>query len=277
MKTILHHYYLNTDDALERDAYWKLRHELEERFGGSFEDKCFNVLADTRKSHNGAQTEEVELDTGFLFNNQWNEAGDGARRLFDWYEAIYRNREIKEGHWLEITPEMAAIRRETLTCGYCGKYVKANEPHKWHCEKCLGSEYLKENQLRLLRLLPVCDKRDRSYATETELREILPLYREAQGLGQAEREKAKASHNRRKVAALIPNAEKKGAELLEAAKVETQALTWVLDHELNLIDNVIYYPHTKRFCFGWRTPLTAEERSKLLDVVSEFPFDYDIK
>jgi hypothetical protein len=189
------------------------------------------------------------------------------------------NKKVKEGHWLDITPEMEEIRQHTLTCGYCGKYVKDSEPHPWHCEKCLGSEYLKEKDLGLLRLLPVATSfNNKSFdMTEEERAEILPAYKEAQGLGLIAREKAAVSRNRKKVAALIPNAREKSRKLLDAAKVETEALTWLLDREFNLIDNVIYYTHTGRFCFGWRKPPDKEERSRLLDVLSEFPFDYDLK
>jgi hypothetical protein len=275
MRTNLHHYYIDTDKPEGREAYEALRAQLKVSHKGKF----FNVLADTRKDRNrGNEIEEVELDPAFLFNNQWNELGNNARRLFDWYEGIYPNKKIKEGHWLEITPEMEAIRQHTLTCGYCGKYVKDTDQRKWHCEKCLGSEYLKESELGLLRLLPVADKGSRSFdMTESERAEIMPLYKGAQGLGQISREVAAKSRNRKKVAALIPQAEKESAELMSAARVETEALTWLLDHELNFIDNVIYYTHTKRFCFGWHQPLSADERSKLLDGLSEFPFDYDLK
>src|SRR4030095_5865747 len=272
IKTKLHHYFFNIDKGSEREAYEELRRQLEVSHVGKF----FNVRSTRPLTVDfNNKTEEVELDPSFLFNNQWNEIGKG-RRLFDWYEEIFDNRHTKAGHWLENTPEMEAIR-QTLTCGYCGKYVNASEPHKWHCEKCLGSEYLKEKDLGLLRLFPVSNsiKNKIFNMTEEERAEILPAYKEAQGLGKISREKAAASKNRKKVAALIPKAEEKGRELLESAKVQTEALTWLLDHELNFIDNVIYYDHTKRFCFGWLRPLAHEERSKLLAVIPEFPFEYE--
>ena len=276
MKTILHHYYFSLDNATERGAYEALKAQLNESHAGKF----FNVLADSKHGCNYKnETEQVDLDPTFLFANQWNEAGGKGRRLFDWYEAIYPNRQVKNGHWLEITPEMAAIREQTLTCGYCGKFVPASEPHKWHCEKCLGSQYLKATDLGLLRLLPVVSKnQDVSRTlTDAERAEILPAYNEAQGLGLITREKALRSRNRLKVDDLLPEALRKSNELVENAKIETKALTWLLDHEINIIDNVIFYTHTQRFCFGWRNPLTPDERSKLLDILSEFPFDYDLK
>jgi len=276
MKTILHHYYLCTDKPAEKTAYDKLKAQLNKSHAGKF----FNVLANSKHGRNYKnETEQVELDPTFLFANQWNEAGDKGRRLFDWYEAIYPNRQVKNGHWLEITPEMEAIREQTLTCGYCGKYIPVSEPHKWHCEKCLGSQYLKETDLGLLRLLPVVSKnQDVSRTlTDAERAEILPAYNEAQGLGLITRENARVSRNRQQVADLIPEAEKKANETIQEAKIKTKAFTWLLDHEMNIIDNVIFYTHTQRFCFGWRNPLTADEKSKLLDILSEFPFDYDLK
>lgn len=282
MKTVLHHYCFDIREPDQKKAYGNLRQQLEQTHAGKF----FNVLADPKKDRSRAKlgqhiTEEVELETKFLFNNQWNEAGDNGRRLFDWYEGIYynegrKNKHLKGGHWLEQTPEMIAIRRDTLTCGYCGHHIRPGEAHKWYCEKCLGSKYLTEKDLKLLRLLPVAERDDRRhYITDAERAEILPLWKEAQGLGQIAREQAQKSRNRQKVAALIPEAEKKAAELIEEANIKTKAFTWLLDHEINILDNVIFYTHTQRFGFGWREPFTPEVKSKLLDILSEFPFDYD--
>lgn len=58
--------------------------------------------------------------------------------------------------------------------------------------------------------------------------------------------------------------------------IEVTGKVWLINQGLP-IDNAIYYSHTGRWCFGWRQPLTLEERSALLDVLSEFPYDYDLK
>jgi hypothetical protein len=58
---------------------------------------------------------------------------------------------------------------------------------------------------------------------------------------------------------------------------EIQAFTWLLDNDLFILDNVIYYSHTGVFCFGWRDPIDADTKSLLLDKLSEFPFDYEFK
>lgn len=57
---------------------------------------------------------------------------------------------------------------------------------------------------------------------------------------------------------------------------ERDGKLWLLDHGLS-IENVIYYSHTDIFTFGWREKVTDAEASKILDVISEFPFEYEIK
>lgn len=58
--------------------------------------------------------------------------------------------------------------------------------------------------------------------------------------------------------------------------IELEGKIWLIERGLP-IDNAIYYTHTGRWCFGWRQELTPEDRSALLDVLSEFPYEYDLK
>lgn len=83
--------------------------------------------------------------------------------------------------------------------------------------------------------------------------------------------------NRAKVSALLPDAEKSAKREIEQAKIKTKAYTWLLDNGFADLDNVIFYGHTQRFCFGWQRKLSDAEKSALLDALCEFPFDYDIK
>ena len=64
-------------------------------------------------------------------------------------------------------------------------------------------------------------------------------------------------------------------EKIEKIETERDGLLWLLDHSLPR-DNAIYYGHTRRWAFGWRKPLTDALKSRLLDALSEFPYDYDI-
>lgn len=59
-------------------------------------------------------------------------------------------------------------------------------------------------------------------------------------------------------------------------EIEKEGMLWLWDKGFSL-DNVIYYSHTGKFGFGWRSPLSDVVASKLLDIISEFPFPYEIK
>lgn len=275
MKTTLHTYYFNVREPDQAAAYRAL---VEKLTGLGYRDRWHHVIADTKRdSYASNVSEEVELDTTHFFSNQWNKAGEKGRRLFDWYEGIFPNRDIKRGHWLEITPEMDALRKTTTVCGYCGKYGHVDDGKPFH-EACLGSEYLKESEINLLRMLPVALQfPKRAPLTESEAADLVPKYRVAQGLGKVTREEALKAKTRQKVASLVPNAKAKGEQLVKDAETEAEALTWLLDNGVNIIDNTIFYHHTQKFSFGWRTPLTAAEKSALLDILVEFPFEYEIK
>lgn len=82
---------------------------------------------------------------------------------------------------------------------------------------------------------------------------------------------------RLKIANLVPEAEKAAARKIEEAKIETEALTFLVDNGWKDLDNVIYYSHTKRFCIGWRKALTEQEKGFLLEFMTKFPFDYGLK
>lgn len=57
---------------------------------------------------------------------------------------------------------------------------------------------------------------------------------------------------------------------------ELSGKLWLFDRGLD-IENVIYYSHREIFTFGWRTLLTYEEQSIIRDVISEFPYEYELK
>lgn len=59
-------------------------------------------------------------------------------------------------------------------------------------------------------------------------------------------------------------------------QTELTGRLWLMDHGLS-IENVIYYHHRHIFTFGWRKPVRDAERDAILDVISEFPFEYEIK
>lgn len=261
MKTTIHYYRFDISDPKQADACNALHAELRATPGrGSF----MNALC--HEYNDGAGSEEVTLETKHLFDNQWNTP---ERRVFDWYEAIFPNRSIKQGHYLDITPEMREIRRNTNKCGFCGAQEPAQKGYVF-CPHCIDSEYLKEEDLHLTRMVPVDEQRKaRAPLSEAERAHLMPLYVKAQTEGATTRGKARLKKQR---ADLL----RKRNTAIENANTEYNGLIWLMDHGIS-INNVIYYSHTGRFGFGWRKPIGDAEYSRLVDLLCEFPFDYDIK
>lgn len=274
IKTVLTSYYFNTADKAEKEAYQRLRDELLAR--GS---ECFCAWGGTgshdlgRKFSSGV---DVELETDFLFPNQWNTRpiGDSKSglRVFDWAEdyPINFDKRIKRGHYLAITDEIREIRQNTYKCGYCGAIEPVAKGYVF-CPHCIGSEYLKARELHLTRMVSIVDTdKPRAPLTEAEKAHLLPIYKDAQLHGNTERDKKRIAQARERI-------EKDYRETIEKATIEHDGLVWLMDHGIRP-NNAIYYSHTGRWCFGWRDEgLDSDLVGELLDVISEFPFPYDIK
>lgn len=275
IKTRIHTYRFDVTNPKEKTAYKALCAKVRplvphpmEAFEGQhgFEARHIRPL-------NG---QEIELETTHLFDNQWNTAptatSDKGLRVFDWHKIVNpHRRSIKEGHWLEQTPAMREIRRNTMKCGYCGKQEPAAKGYVF-CPHCLGSEYLTEDRLHMTRMRPIDETDIRGTfppLTDAERAHLLPLYK-AEQMGQgSQRSKDRWQAKR---AAILKRAEKTTADAI----TERDGMLWVMDRGL-VVDNVIYYSHTHTFCFGWRNPVTGSEKSAILDEISEFPFQYEIK
>lgn len=278
LKTRIHRYYMDVSNPAEKAKYADMVSRI--KANGDGRGNWTKAIGDSKYRSDGAvlteAIEDVELETEHLFGNQWNGT---TERVFDWYEeAIYNdgreNKTIKRGHWLEITPEMAAIRREVVTCGYCGKHYGMERdaaPDDGFCRECLDSPYLKETELHLLRLLPVAETfgGDRKPLTDADRDTLLPEYVSRQTTG-ADSRAAKRRNKQR------ADVEEKYAKEATAARIEHDGMIWLWEHGFDLA-NVIYYSHTDRFGFGWREPVSDSVCDKLLEVMSEFPFRYEIK
>lgn len=270
LKTFIHNYRLDVENEKDRALYEEIRRERD-----AAAVPLFDSIGGKGDGQNNPDRELI-LETACIFGNQWNTAPDETSgngwRVFNWHENIFKNANIKSGHWLEITPEMRDICEKTFKCGFCGAEYYGLENAGKFCGDCLDSEYLKESDLHLLRLKPVSmvshfPKREE--LTEEEAAELMPLYIQRQTTGNGSRNANKLKRERQKIEADY-------IEATEAAKEEHDGLIWLLDHGIK-IDNVIYYKHSQRFCFGWRSPVEPGVKSKLLDLLCEFQFDYDIK
>lgn len=269
MQTTIHQYVFNIDNELEKEAY------------GTLCQKLNNMGLTCFESHGGGSHYRpelngkiIELDTTYLFGNQWNTApiegiSELGLRIFDWAQDFepYGNRYLKRGHWLEQTNEMRKIRNNTVSCGYCGR--QEIRRGKSFCFDCLDDEYLKSNELHLLRLRPIDSTGSRWALTQDEKDFLIPLYKKAQLVGSTKRGKERLAKQRASI-----------EHELETSKANAQTkrdgLIWLLDHGVK-IDNCIYYGHTNKFCFGWRNPVDAAFKAELLDILVEFPFEYEIK
>ena len=214
---------------------------------------------------------EINLKTDHLFEDQWNTV-EGFRlhnkTLFEW-PALH----LKEGYYIRQNPEMIAVLQGTAKCGYCGHQAPVGE--KDFCDKCLHSAYLEESQLRLLRMEPienpvrrsgkVVKASQRAPLTQEELAIVMPRYVEAQIKVQQKKEKELR-------VAIKRNLEQK----IELAETDAKGMLWLLDAGIS-VENLIFYPHTKTFCFGWRNPVSKEVRAELVEKLKQFPFDYEIK
>lgn len=269
IKTTIHHYRFDISKPEDKAAHDALLAELAATPGRGH---WLHVLADTSRPDKtwppmfaDNEAEDIELETYHLFENQWN--ATNGWRVFDHYEAIFPNKNIKSGHYLDITPEMIEIRNDTLTCGYCGKHYRKHSAPGAFCRDCLDSPHLKPDALHLLRLQPVSTPSHlkRPLLSDAERAEIEPLYLAAQTKINAE----KMDEQRRKV-------EARYEKETEAARTEHDGFIWLLDHGIN-IENCIFYSHRGVFSFGWQTPLAANVAAELETRVEGFPFPFEIK
>jgi len=275
MRTTLHTYNFDTDKADEAANYRAMVVELK-RQGLKVMESCSGNLTEDNTFYfdriRPLDGQTVELETEHLFDNQWNtaptETSESGLRLIDWHQSyLPDNRKQKRGYWLEQTDEMREIRRNTLVCGYCGHYEPSAKGYVF-CEKCLGSPYLKEGELYMLRLMPV-DKGlwggEREPLTDAEKAHLMPMYIEKQ----VTRRKADAE----KVKADLYKRYEKERDL---ADTEYNGMIWLLDRDINT-ENCIFYGHKNEFCFGWRAPLAVDAELALREKLADFPYDYAVK
>jgi len=215
--------------------------------------------------------QSLEIETQYLLHNQWNAAPPSNLRVFDWARYQYPNKNLIAVQWLELPDEAYAMRQEWLACGYCGHLVHESERGNGLCTHCPGNDQLTPSDFHLLRLLPVAvslsSKRAPLSAEEREWFE--PWYDGAQAVAR--------EHGRlKRLVKARKDVERELQRKIGEAQTKADIFGWLLDHEF-LPDSVIWYAHAQRVCFGWDKPLEADVVSVLLDIISEFPWSYDIK
>lgn len=196
--------------------------------------------------------ETIEIDTKCLFDNQWNT--ECGIRVWQWVEYSWPNHRIKDGYYLVMTEEFTQLLKDTFKCGYCGhQYHKPEQ--KW-CDKCLGSEYLSESELPLLRLKPLKGKVSKVKFPD-ELKEAYRIAQEQSLAIRCEKEKQRLRE--------------KYKQAERNAGIEFCAKIWLLEHNIP-INNFIFYDHTQKCTFGWNKPLTKDQIESLKLKLNGFPF-----
>lgn len=217
----------------------------------------------------------VYLETKHLFSNQWNTAptptSESGLRVFDWSEPInIHNRKLAYGYWLEYDlEEVRNLRASRLQCGYCGRQTQ--DHGDGFCHDCMGSEYLGEADLHMLRLLPVAESfgGNRAPLTDEERAALVPELINAQIHGNTEREKQRVAKARQDI-------KEERDKVISDANAKFDGMTWLMDHGVNT-SNVIYYSHTGRFCFGWRKKYSKAEAEALRIALQGFTWPHDIQ
>lgn len=251
IKTTKIAYKLWIDQIEDKVKYYKLVEKLKSQGLKVF---------DTHSEKYTFKTENIELETSSLFDNQWNSTED---RVFDWYEGIYPNKSLKAGYYLKQNNDMHIVRATSYKCGFCGHIHSINIGY---CDKCLGSEYLEVEQLKLLKLIAISDKREYDCDLSSTIKDkLLIKYYAAQDKTNA----LKAREQRVDIA-------KTYEKTLKNAIVDRDYKNWLLDNNISL-NNVIYYNHTDEICFGWRKSLTDEEQKALTKKLVNFPFNHYFK
>jgi hypothetical protein len=133
--------------------------------------------------------------------------------LFDFAcEVSPYNRAIKRGHYLIQTKEMQKLRDNTNVCGYCG-HQEAAQKGAVFCTQCIDSEYLTQELLPALRMLPTSlHMPTREELSTAEAEHLIPLFKQAQRVGSTTRGKSRLADER-------ANINKRFVNTCEVAKI----------------------------------------------------------
>jgi hypothetical protein len=202
-----------------------------------------------------------DVETKQLFNNQSNTTN---LRIFDFadYSMHPDSSRMRYGHYIENLDELNAARDLRHSCGYCGH--QADAPTDEWCPKCLGSEYLTPEYYKLLKMQPVSDKSERHAQPPAEVLEEIVV--------------KQAAMTKLKIEKQIQTKFNMLDQKLKDAKLETEFLRECVDRGVGIrhLDNMIFYSHTQRFCFGWRRAIPEAEKASILEKITPILHLYEV-
>ena len=215
---------------------------------------------------------EIHLETKHLFEDQWST--EEGFRLHNKTEFEWPALHIKEGYYIRQNPQMIAVLQGTAKCGYCHHHAPVGE--KDFCDNCISSPYLEVSNLRLLRMEPIEAPERRTGKTLKIPRNAKPLSEEELAVVMPRYVEAQTKFREQQAAKLRADVEAGLSKILERATIKRDGMIWILNAGIPT-ENVVFYSHTKTFCFGWRNPVSKEVRAELVEKLKEFPFDFEIK
>ncbi len=263
IKTIIHYYRFDVSEREQKEAYQLLCDKLR-GFGLLVFDGISMDQGKWLKSIRPLDGKEIELETSYIFNNQWNTAPIGESktglRVFDWSEEIYPNKRLKEGMWLEQNDQMKEVRQNTFTCGWCGK--NHYKPTIEFCNACLDGEYLKESDLYLLKLVRVVDEDKATRKGASIPQSLIAEYRQKQLYAETV---TRPNRDLKKSKKRLNEDVKEITAKVERLNMVLAVLKWADSENLNT-KNWIVYDHRQTICIGWQgkqSPAMVKEWQKL--------------
>lgn len=241
-ETKIHFYHFNLEKPEQKAEWEDLYRMLKNTLG--IKPFIYNGMVNTinRKTviyEN--KTEIIRLNTEFIFDNQWNGDCDSLKnhRVFDWLLYEFVNKNIKCGHWIEPTFDIMDLRSQ-YKCRYCGHIVGYDPGDGFH-HKCLGSEYLEEEELYMATYGRIYDMWPKGEKNKKVPENILLEHRQK-----------KKDFWEKRLKEANDNALAKAKKDMENAKFKYEAYKFLNENGFTDFDNLIYYDHKKTFCFGWR-------------------------
>lgn len=259
MKTKLHHYSFNISDPNQKEKYLALKEKLSKEKNRGKRHQVFDFDNYLRKTRD---FDEVTIDTEFLFEDQLNT--EEGLRIHNWYQAVWPNKDIKSGYYIDITPEIIAARKNQYKCGYTGKRFSKDNAPKFNLE-ALSNEFLEPELLHMLRVEPVSAGNRRAKLTEEERNYLMPLYVEAQT----------SSNNTLNLDKIIKETKQIAEKLTKQAERIKNCAKFLKQNNIQT-NNMIYFNHSDLFRFGYRQSLCPEVKKALAEKLKDFPGKFEL-
>jgi hypothetical protein len=260
MKTINVHvnaYYFDISNETEKTDYLQIC-EIAKKAGFKLFD-CINgkTSLENTRFFEKISDEDFTVDTKYIFDNQLNTDGENGYRLHFWYESIFPNRKIKCGYYLSgDIQEYINLTKKVHKCSYCGAQYSENT-ESGYCNKCIKSEYLKQDQLHLLKLQPVF--------TKTLPENITPQW--LIDLYISEHKTLECDLIQKEISNLIVSRDK----AINKINAEFSVKNEILRHG-QTCKNFIYYDHTNTGVFNWLDFHAKISESEFSDLIAKIDF-----